>query len=214
MTILVSNCPHCGAERMSMNYVAAIQPAHQVGIAAFSCNGCHELNCVRFFHSDSSVQWVQAASGEFEETGKHRFGLHILARYPTPKTSAAPGGLSPAVARAYLQGVDNARRGHSDAAASMFRKAIDVATRELDPSFAGKNLAPRIDLLAEKGRLTADLKEWAHLIRLDGNQGAHDDEELTTAEIDQLHAFTELFLTYTFTLPAQVKARKDAALQG
>lgn len=93
----------------------------------------------------------------------------------------------------------------------MFRKAIDVATRELDPSTAGKLLAQRINLLADSGKLTEDLKEWAHLIRLDGNQGAHDDEELTTAEIEQLQEFTRLFLIYTVTLPAQVLARKVAA---
>jgi len=93
----------------------------------------------------------------------------------------------------------------------MFRKSIDAATRDLDPSLAGKMLAKRIDLLAQAGKLTPDLKEWAHLIRLDGNQGAHDDEELSAAEIEQLEEFTKLFLIYTFTLPAQVLKRKAAA---
>jgi len=93
----------------------------------------------------------------------------------------------------------------------MFRKTIDIATRELDRSFAGKTLAQRIDLLAANGKLTADLKQWAHLIRLDGNQGAHGEEELTSEEIGQLQDFTEVFLTYTFTLPAQVLGKKSAA---
>ncbi|WP_420009071.1 DUF4145 domain-containing protein [Xanthomonas sacchari] len=152
------------------------------------------------------------SSGDFDATARATNST-IVYEYPKGKSLEAPANISVAVKRAFLQGVDNARRGHHDAAASMFRKAIDVATRELDSKLAEKNLAPRIDLLAAAGRLTQDLKEWAHLIRLDGNHGAHDDEELTTAEIEQLHAFTELFLTYTFTLPAQVKARKDAALQ-
>jgi len=95
----------------------------------------------------------------------------------------------------------------------MYRKALDLATRQLDENLAGKNLAPRIDALHKAGRLTDDLKEWAHLIRLDGNQGAHDDDELSDDEIAQLASFTELFLTYTFTLPAQVAVRKAAAAQ-
>ncbi|WP_428992855.1 DUF4145 domain-containing protein [Stenotrophomonas maltophilia] len=94
----------------------------------------------------------------------------------------------------------------------MYRKALDVATRELDSNLAGKNLAPRIDALHKAGKLTDDLKDWAHLIRLDGNQGAHDDDELTREEVAQLASFTELFLTYAFTLPAQVAARKAAAV--
>ncbi|UXY49872.1 DUF4145 domain-containing protein [Stenotrophomonas maltophilia] len=88
-----------------------------------------------------------------------------------------------------------------------------MATREIDPALAGKNLAPRIDALHKAGKLTDDLKEWAHLIRLDGNHGAHDDDELSEEEIAQLASFTELFLTYTFTLPAQVAARKAAAAE-
>jgi len=113
--------------------------------------------------------------------------------------------------RAFEQGADNARRKNTDAAAAMYRKALDVSTRELDPSLASKNLASRIDALHAAGRLTTDLKEWAHLIRLDGNAGAHDEEELSDEEITQLASFTDLFLTYTFTLPVQVMLRKEAA---
>ncbi|KIJ00528.1 hypothetical protein ST27_10250 [Xanthomonas phaseoli pv. phaseoli] len=94
----------------------------------------------------------------------------------------------------------------------MFRKALDLATRELDATLAGKTLVTRINALEAAGKLTSDLKEWAHLIRLDGNNGAHDDEELPADQIEQLRMFTELFLVYTFTLPADVRARKAQAV--
>lgn len=135
----------------------------------------------------------------------------VKTEYPQKEKLEAPESISSAVEKPFLQGLDNAQRGNNDAAAAMFRKALEAATRELAPDMANKPLAKRIDLLADSGKLTADLKEWAHLIRLDGNQGVHDDEELTTAEIEQLKEFTRLFLVYTFTLPAQVQARKAAA---
>ncbi|MBZ3920417.1 hypothetical protein Xtri_13470 [Xanthomonas campestris pv. trichodesmae] len=96
----------------------------------------------------------------------------------------------------------------------MFRKALDVSTKELDPQSANRNLKPRIDALYQSGKLTADLKDWAHLIRLDGNEGAHDEDELTGEQIEQLESFTELFLIYTFTLPAEVSRRKEQAQPG
>ncbi|WP_295376832.1 DUF4145 domain-containing protein [uncultured Stenotrophomonas sp.] len=152
------------------------------------------------------------ATGDFDQTARTS-GVSVIDAYPAKETLDAPDHVSDAVRRPFVQGLDNAERGNSDAAASMFRKAIDVATRELDPSTTGKPLAKRIDLLADNGKLTSDLKEWAHLIRLDGNQGAHDDEELSRDEIEQLKEFTRLFLIYTFTLPAQVQARKEEASQ-
>lgn len=210
-TVFITDCPHCGVARVAAKPIGVVAPAARRGIAAFSCNNCRELIGVSFSHTFSSPDWVMQSEGDFVELGRHGCHLEILDQYPKAPPMEAPDGVSQAVQRAFLQGLDNAVRRNSDAAASMFRKAIDIATRELDQSLAGKVLAKRIDLLADAGRLTRDLQEWAHLIRLDGNQGAHDDVELSTAEIAQLQDFTRLFLVYTFTLPEQVNARKAAA---
>lgn len=194
-----------------MRPIGIVSTGPNKSTAAFACNRCNELTCVSFVHPPNGSNWVMGnGSGDFDATARNSNTI-VTGVYPEGESLEAPASISDAVKRAFLQGLDNSRRGNSDAAASMFRKAIDVATRELDPSTAGKLLAQRINLLADSGKLTEDLKEWAHLIRLDGNQGAHDDEELTPAEIEQLQEFTRLFLIYTVTLPAQVLARKMAA---
>jgi len=95
----------------------------------------------------------------------------------------------------------------------MYRKCLDLATKELDSTLAGKKLAARIDALHARGALTEDLKQWAHAVRLDGNDAAHEEDELSIEEIKQLASFTELFLQYTFTLPAQVAKRQADATQ-
>ena len=207
---LVRDCPHCSAANVAMQPIALVSTGETRSTAAFSCNRCSEILCVSFLHIPNGTGWVNAFPGDFDAYIE-RTKSAIVRQYPEQDTLAAPQSVSPAVERSFVQGLDNARRGNADAAASMFRKAIDAATRELDPTLAGKLLAQRINLLADSGKLTADLKEWAHLIRLDGNQGAHDDVELTVAEIEQLEEFTRLFLIYTFSLPAQVLARKAAA---
>lgn len=208
---LVRDCPHCGTEKVAMRPIGQAANGVNQTTAAFSCNRCNEVMCISFMHPQNGAGWVTGIStGDFDATARN-YASTVVREYPVRESLDAPDSISDAVRRAYLQGLDNSRRANADAAASMFRKAIDVATRELDPSTAGKPLARRIDLLSESGKLTSDLKEWAHLIRLDGNHGAHDDEELSPAEINQLQEFTRLFLTYTFTLPAQVSARKAAA---
>lgn len=207
---LVRDCPHCGAARIAMTPIGFYTHRPFRSVAAFSCNGCGELLCLSMFHEAQDLRWINQTVGDFNEVAQSH-GVVVASEYPEHLIPTAPEGVSQTVARAFIQGVDNARHGNADAAAAMFRKAMDVATREIDQSLARKNLAPRIDALASAGKLTSDLQEWAHLIRLDGNQGAHDDDELSEEEISQLQEFTRLFLTYTFTLPSQIKAKKAAA---
>jgi hypothetical protein len=55
------------------------------------------------------------------------------------------------------------------------------------------------------------MKEWAHEIRLLGNDAAHEEDPFTPPEAESLQAFTQLFLTYAFTLPGMLAARKALA---
>lgn len=196
-----------------MSYIAnANHASGRKTTAVFRCNACQELLCATLLTRSTvdSFQWLGRTDGELREM-RSGHAFEILDTYPTEKSHIAPASVPAPAERAFLQGAQNAAVKNSDAAAAMFRKAIDIATRVLDSSLAGKNLAPRIDALHKAGKLTEDLKEWAHLIRLDGNQGAHDDDELSEDQIQQLQSFTELFLTYTFTLPAEVAAKKALA---
>jgi hypothetical protein len=45
------------------------------------------------------------------------------------------------------------------------------------------------------------MKQWAHQVRLDANEAAHEPEDFSQKDAKKLHSFTEMFLTYAFTLP-------------
>ena len=49
------------------------------------------------------------------------------------------------------------------------------------------------------------MKKWAHEIRLGGNEALHEPEDFTREEAERLQTFTELFLTYAFSLPAMLR---------
>ena len=95
----------------------------------------------------------------------------------------------------------------------MSRKIVDVSTKQLlgDEAKKYSNIQSRIDAQHQKGKLTPDLKEWAHQIRLDGNDASHD-EDFSEEDAKRLLEFAELYLIYVYTLPGRIKAvRGDTA---
>ena len=71
-----------------------------------------------------------------------------------------------------------------------------------------KRLVDRIDELLEKNVITRPLADWAHALRLDGNQAAHDLHG-TRAEAEQYVAFLRMFMELTFSLPERIKRVQD-----
>lgn len=101
-----------------------------------------------------------------------------------------------------------------DSAGMMFRRVLERATIAIADDtdrMREKSLYGRIELLAAKGRLTSDMQELAHVIRLEGNDAAHEDEQFGEARTKQLAEFAELFLIYAFTLPERVKRTRGEA---
>ena len=96
-----------------------------------------------------------------------------------------------------------------EAAAMMFRKTLEVALKRIRPDDNG-TLKTRIDIAANAGAITKDLAEWAHRIRLDGNEAAHEEEPFSSDEVGALHRFTELVLMYLFSLPGMLKEWRTA----
>lgn len=88
----------------------------------------------------------------------------------------------------------------------MFRRALDVGLKQFPSEIEAWRLEKRIDKLADAGSITRDIQKWAHKIRLEGNEAVHELENPTKEQATELKLFTELLLTYLFTLPARVKA--------
>ena len=111
----------------------------------------------------------------------------------------------------YNQGLENLASRRWDAAGAMFRKSLDVATKQLRPDLKSKNLYNRIEAMVEDGDLTAAMGQWSHRIRLDGNDAVHDEEPETEEDANSTQRFAEAFLTYGYTLPALVTANNEDA---
>jgi len=139
-------------------------------------------------------------------TGHAHSPGQILALYPAPIALQCPADVPGPVQNAFLSGLDNlGRKGGTNAAAIMFRRSIEMATKVVNPNAAkGDDLKKRIaDLPADVA--TPAMKEWAQHIRLDANEATHELGDYSEDDAKQLHIFAEMFLTYAFTLPAMLK---------
>lgn len=76
-----------------------------------------------------------------------------------------------------------------------------------------KKLVAQIDELATAGVITQPLREFAHEVRLEGNDGAHPDadglEIVTQKDADDIIEFTREYLHHVYVMPAKLAARKS-----
>ncbi|HHF5252224.1 DUF4145 domain-containing protein [Haemophilus influenzae] len=89
-------------------------------------------------------------------------------------------------------------------AGSSYRAIIELALSKLDNNPQDKNLNQRINQLADQGKLSPSMKDFAHRIRTLGNGASHALLEFSHQDLEDIRLFTRLFLIYAFTLPAMI----------
>jgi len=175
----------------------------------FRCHKCQEGLVVHYVmtinHGHGSPSSCPADPGDL--------GFQTLDMYPKKTPVRIPSHAPDPLGRYFQQAFDSCRRGDHDASGAMSRKVVDVSTQKLLGEEAKKfgNIRDRIDALASKGALTSDLKDWAHQVRLGGNDAAHDEDPYSKEEAEELLDVAELYLTYVYTLPGRLKERRDRA---
>jgi len=130
--------------------------------------------------------------------------------FPKPVSLSAPDHTPPRAAMAFVEAKDNLGRGRFDTSVMLCRKVLDIATRELlGNDSKDEKLVKRISMLHGKGLITDQMKEWAHIVRIDSNGAVHSDEEFSKEDAQEMIGFTEVFLLYAFTLPDMVESKKQ-----
>lgn len=92
----------------------------------------------------------------------------------------------------------------------MCRRSVQVSVLELGAK-PGR-LVDQIDDLFTKGKITESLKDFAHEVRLTGNDGAHPDKDglvdVSEGDASDIIEFTREYLHHVYVMPAKLKARK------
>lgn len=135
--------------------------------------------------------------------------FHVLSIEPKAQPIDIPKHLPATVAKAFKEGCDIIKMAPNSACAA-FRRALELALKDLSPDIDAWKLEKRIDRMAAEGKLTPALKEWAHQLRLDGNVAVHEDDA-TLDEAKQIESLTRFVLMYLFTLPESVRLARPSA---
>ncbi|EEU2709897.1 DUF4145 domain-containing protein [Escherichia coli] len=206
-------CPSCLRTRTAIEAFAEkrIEKTSFFNVA-FTCRSC----------GLGGMAIVQIPSdkyhGPLEESQKDDCNIMITTNsayrlkkvFPLIKKPVAPEHVPSDIARCYIQAETFFRSGHYDLPVILCRKALDISTKQILGNEAGKeSLSQRITMIYGKGLISEQMKEWADIIRLDGNKAVHTNEAFTPDEASQILSFTEMFLVYAFTLPAMVAARRE-----
>lgn len=197
------DCPHCSAKKVGMNSWARTFNSQMKGIIFATCNHCAEpVSAIFDLPEGVRQQWTSVNMDIVPKVG----GVALLAVYPAMRATIAPDHVDEGIAKIFVQAEDARTRGQYHTAGMGLRKTIDVSLKVFDPNLKG-DLKTRIDTLAGAHKVTPAMRDWAHQVRLLGNDAAHEHDEPTKADIDAMASFTETLLKYLFTLPAEVKAR-------
>ncbi|AJJ25266.1 HEPN domain protein [Yersinia enterocolitica] len=160
-------------------------------------------------HGQSPIDFVRQGSDD-SIPGSQQFILFDF--FPKAATHAAPDNCSERASKFFVEAKENLQRGNYETSVMLCRKVIDIATREILGEESNKEqLSQRISMLYGKGKITEQMKDWAHIVRIDSNGAVHSDEAFTKDEAEEVIGFTEVFLIYSFTLPEMVTAKQNAS---
>lgn len=234
-TLLVANCPRCNSENMTFDVTAHVfrrreyrwQTWHEV----FSvCRRCHRPTTfiialsVDRYHTEIGEALSSDAAKllQFEMTLNDVFDVKGFVSVKDNDGRMAPEHTPADVASCFNEGTRCRAIGCFNAAATMFRLSLDLATRPLLPSRdAGmpqpkrrerRDLGPRIEWLLQHHRLPSELATLADCIREDGNDGAHSGR-LGEADADDLMDFTEALFERLYTEPEKLRIAAERRLK-
>lgn len=201
---LTRDCPHCHTKSVSFtSFAHVLKPSTRIFTTSFYCGNCYGGYIVEIEPRVGVSTTGHDLEGDIASTGRY----YLRKEYPLPHAVSSPKHLPENLNKFFLQAAHSLNDGNLDASAMMSRKVLEVAVKRLNPEGTG-NLYRRIEELASTGKVTAELKDWAHIIRDDGNEASHEEEPVTVDFATELLSFAEMFLMYTFTMPGMVADRR------
>lgn len=198
--IAKQTCPYCKTTSVAFTAVYGWSVHGYERRVVFKCGACHEA-IIREYIGPHDLTNLPGSLESYADVTLGR-------QWPVAPSGSAPKDSPENVAKFFEQGTSSLEVGNFDAAGMMFRKALESATKILDPEASKMPLIKRIDALAACQKLTEDMAKWAHEVRIGGNEAAHDDDPFSETDANDLRNFVENFLRYAFTMPSAVRRRE------
>ena len=223
MSELVADCPRCGASRITFDLVSETV----IGVK-YNWQQWYEAFCV-CRHCGRSTTFVLAEEGIDEgkiirQNGlsKLKGAVNNLVRIETFVSVKDKAGVPPPehlpqdIREIFVEASTCLAVGCYNAAATMFRLCVDLATKSFLPeadrdglnSKIRRNLGLRLPWLFDHGLLPEALRELSSCVKEDGNDGAHAGT-LKKDDAEDLLDFTSTLLERIYTEPERLRLAKE-----
>jgi hypothetical protein len=195
MAVFVRDCPYCPATNSSftIHWQGKIGNLWRVGA---TCGACGDFIVARVSGGNPNNS-PQNTTGNI-----NAMGYQVGETWPSREAPVAPPHTPGPTASRFTDGEFNFQNGRWNAAVGMYRAALDLATKDLQAQ--GATFFARLQWLNQNGRVTADIKDWADHVRVEGNGALHDPDDFSETDAKALRHFTTMFLRYVFEMPGLV----------
>lgn len=217
MSELVANCPRCDSQRMTFDLVCQVPTEIQYGwqqwLEVFCiCRACNKPTIF-------VVSQKEPGDERFVKAGLQTLGFSAnqcvaVKRFVSVQDQSAvkpPEHLPENIQQIFNEGAACMAIGCNNAAGTMFRLCLDLATKPLLPEEADglnntirRNLGLRLPWLFDHALLPEALRELSSCIKDDGNDGAHQGT-LGEKDAEDILDFTYLFLERMYTEPKRLE---------
>ena len=224
---LVADCPRCPAKQITFSALSSFPKDrldhgwvtyHDVFCVCKNCSKTTVFVLRQSEYNDADII-VQKGPLVFGDSLNNHF---TVAGYVSLKDMASvqpPDSLPAEIETVFREGATCAAMQCWNAAGTMFRAALDLATRPMLPPAEGeqpeglnpkvrRDLGLRLPWMFKHRYLASDLEELSTCIHQDGNDGAHQGT-LTKHDVDDLLDFTHALLTRLYTEPAKLQAARE-----
>jgi Domain of unknown function (DUF4145) len=230
MSLLVADCPRCGASKITFDVAAQVYRSTAYGwkdsYEIFSlCRSCSSptIFLVSIKSADPQLREAfrqQNAFVSFPKGLNQFFDVDGFISLRDNSAQKSPEHLPKEIEDIFKEGAACLEIRCNNAAATMFRLCVDLTTRPLLPdpedstkpqpnnSKTRRDLGLRLTWLFDNGILPTHLRELAKCIREDANDGAHVGT-LTKQDAEDLLDFTTALLERLFTEPKRLQLAEE-----
>lgn len=218
MAELLYNCPRCKGIRVTFDVLGSTNMGVEHGWRnnfelCARCRICRQSSVLKGRDMGVGASDRIMKAGGFEDYKGALTGLidifdHVTVKDTLPE--APPEFLPKNINAVYEEGARCLAIRCSNAAATMFRLCIDLATKAMLPpegeepkGNVRRNLGLRMPWLFDNGKLPEALRDLATCIKEDGNDGAHEGT-LSAQDAEDVRDFTFVLLERLYTEPARI----------
>ena len=193
-------CPHCSKE----SYFRPVGGPYSENVEQIICNAVQCEACKGF---------ALVVGARNRASGVQAYTLRAF--YPLGRPNdRVDEAIPPKIAEDFREALRCRWIEAHKATVTMCRRSIQTSCLD-QKADRKKKLVAQIDELASKGVITEPLRQFAHEVRLEGNDGAHPDpdglENVTPKDADDIIEFTREYLHHVYVMPAKLAARKSVA---